>query len=530
MEERGVAGAGSALVVAPEQRAAEAAAAVLAEGGHAVAAMVCAAATIAVTYPHMCGLGGDGFWLVLEPGVPAWGIDAAGVAGTASTPGFYAERGWRRIPIRGPLAANTVAGAVSGWSLALQRSQGWDGVMPLSRLLEPAIRYARDASIAPGLLRSLQGVGPELIEQLGFREHFMPHGVPGAQTRLCQNALAETLTQLGRAGLEDFYEGDVARMLATELQQVGSPLSLVDLTNYKAQFCQPWTLEHRLGVLYNLPPPTQGVVSLAILGIVDRLAFGGRSLESADGVHAVVEATKQAFRLRDEGLRHGFTQHILTPERLNAAAGSILQNRAAPWGPGAGPGDTVWMGIIDRAGRAVSYIQSLYHEFGSGLALPGSGVLWQNRGSSFSLREGHHLSLVPGRKPWHTLNPAMALLKDGSCLVYGAMGGDGQGQTQAAIFIRSVLHGHSAQDAVAAPRWLLGRTWGQPTDTLKVEDRFSAAVIEQLRTRGHVLELLSPFDEAVGHAGLVRRDRDGILTGASDPRSDGAAIVVAPVR
>ncbi|HET7400248.1 MAG TPA: gamma-glutamyltransferase, partial [Usitatibacter sp.] len=172
-------------------------------------------------------------------------------------------------------------------------------------------------------------------------------------------------------------------------------------------------------------------------------------------------------------------------------------------------------------GRAVSFIQSLYHEYGSGVVLRHSGINWQNRGCSFSLDEGALNVLRPGRKPFHTLNPALALLDNGRTMVYGNMGGDGQPQTQSAVFTRTVVFGMNPQDAIAAPRWLLGRTWGQVSDTLKLESRVPPDVIEELRRRGHEVEVVGAYDEVVGHAGAIIRGADGLLEGGFDPRSDG---------
>lgn len=216
-------------------------------------------------------------------------------------------------------------------------------------------------------------------------------------------------------------------------------------------------------------------------------------------------------------------QALLAAEHLDSLAKRIDPQQAAPWGAGKGPGDTVWMGVMDSSGLAVSFIQSIYHEFGSGVVLPQSGVLWQNRGASFSLDADHLLALAPGKQPFHTLNPAAARLYDGRTLVYGSMGGDGQPQTQAALFVRHVVQGLPLQQAISAPRWLLGRTWGESSDALKLEGRFSAETLDYLRRRGHEVELLPDFSEAVGHAGAIVRHTNGMLEGAFDPRSNGSA-------
>jgi gamma-glutamyltranspeptidase/glutathione hydrolase len=214
-------------------------------------------------------------------------------------------------------------------------------------------------------------------------------------------------------------------------------------------------------------------------------------------------------------------ESLLSASRLDALAREIRLPAALPWGGESRTGDTVWMGAIDANGLAVSFIQSIYHEFGSGVVLPTTGINWQNRGASFSLNPRHLQALQPGKKPFHTLNPAAAKFNDGRSMVYGAMGGDGQPQTQAAVYSRAIWFNQPLQQAVSAPRWLLGRTWGQSSDTLKLESRFPAAVIEDLKRRGHDVELLGAFDETVGHAGAIIGYDNGVLEGAADPRSDG---------
>ena len=183
----------------------------------------------------------------------------------------------------------------------------------------------------------------------------------------------------------------------------------------------------------------------------------------------------------------------------------------------------MWLGAIDGRGRAVSFIQSIYWEFGSGLVLPETGITWQNRGTSFNLNAGAHNGLMPGRRPFHTIQPALARLADGRVMAYGTMGGEGQPQTQAMIFTRHVLYGQDPQAAVTAPRWLLGRTWGAETTNLRIENRFDPVVIQALEAAGHDVEVVGPFEEFMGHAGAVIHHPSGLIEGAADPRSDGAA-------
>jgi gamma-glutamyltranspeptidase/glutathione hydrolase len=518
------------IAVASHSLAAQSALAVLREGGNAIEAMVAAAATIAVVYPHMNGVGGDAFWLLAAPGAEPFAIDACGAAARGASPDFYRARRLEKIPQRGALAANTVAGTVGGWELALALSRArWGGKLPLARLLEDAIAYAEAGVPATASQETnTRAKRAELAGVPGFAARFMPGGdAPARGAMFVQTTLAATLRRLAEAGLADFYRGDLARSMAKDLAALGSPLALADLEGYAAREVKPLELAHSAGRLYNMTPPTQGAVSLAILGILDRIGAARLAPESADYVHAVVEATKAAFL----GLRDPYItdpahmkvepQSLLDPARLDALAAQVDMRRARPWGGESRPGGTIWMGVIDAAGRAASFIQSIYHEFGSGIVLPGTHVNWQNRGCSFSLDASSINVLAPGKKPFHTLNPALARLDDGRTMVYGTMGGDGQPQTQAAVFTRYAGFGQSLARAVSAPRWLLGRTWGSMSETLKLEARFPAALLDELRRRGHELEVLGEFDETMGHAGALVRHAEGALEGAADPRGDG---------
>ena len=242
-----------------------------------------------------------------------------------------------------------------------------------------------------------------------------------------------------------------------------------------------------------------------------------------------MEATKLAFGIRDRYVTDPDYMSVdpsglSSAAALDALAARINMDAAAPWGAAAAPGDTVWLGVIDENGVGVSFIQSIYYEFGSGIVLPESGITWQNRGCSFALNPSARNPLQPGRRPFHTLNPPLARLADGRLLVYGAMGGDGQPQFQSALFSRIAVLGWRVQAAIDAPRWLLGRAWGESSDTLKLEPRFPEATCDALRRLGHDLELVKPYDELAGHAGAIVRYPDGTLEAGSDPRSDGAAL------
>ena len=523
------------MAVAPHALAAQSATAVLRDGGNAVEAMISAAATIAVVYPHMNSIGGDGFWLISRPGSEPIGIEACGAAAMAASIAHYQALGHSQIPHRGALAANTVAGTVSGWDAAHQWSrEALNGRLPMDRLLADAIHYASHGiPVTDSQARCVAAKRDELRPVPGFADTFLKAGaadpLPLAGERFRQPRLAATLAQLAHAGLDDFYRGDLARDMARELQALGSPVALSDLERHHARRVRPLCLDHSLGRVYNMPPPTQGLVSLMIVGLLDRVLTPDMDPLGAPYVHACVEATKLAFAVRDAHITDPDhmaidPQTLLAPAHLDQLAATISMDRAAPWGQGLGPADTVWLGAIDGDGVAVSFIQSIYHEFGSGIVLPTSGVNWQNRGCGFSLDARSRNPLMPGRRPFHTLNPALARFQDGRVMVYGNMGGDGQPQSQSAVFTRTAQFGWNPQTAIDAPRWLLGRTWGQASDSLKLEARFPAETVAQLRAMGHVTDVLQAYDETMGHAGAIVRHADGCLEGGHDPRSDGAAI------
>jgi oxamate amidohydrolase len=515
------------IVAAPHAAAVEAGRAMLAEGGNAIEAMVAMAAAIAVAYPHMNQIGGDGFWLIREPSGRVRAVMAAGVAGARARPELYQEAGLDHIPSRGPLAALTVPGAVAGWSLALEAARAGGGRLPLAEMLGPAIRYAREG-FAISRTHAACTAFAGLHRAPGFAETFLVDGKPPAPgTRLQQGALAATLEQLVHAGLDDFYRGDVGREIAGELERIGSPVTRADLERCRATLAEPLSVELRTGTIYNTPPPTQGLASLIILALFDRLRV--REPESFDHIHGLVESTKQAFRLRDRYLTDPRwlphpPQPYLEPAFLDAQAAAIDRQRASRWSPAGGGGDTVWLGAADASGLVVSYIQSLYWEFGSGCVLRNTGVLMQNRGVSFSLKPGALNRLEPGRLPPHTLNPALAVLRDGRIMAYGTMGGDAQPQIQAALFTRHVGYQVPLARALDQPRCVLGQTWGSPHASLQVESRFDEGVIERLRAAGHEVEVLAqPYADSTSHAGAVLLHPNGTFEGAHDPRADGGA-------
>jgi gamma-glutamyltranspeptidase len=517
------------MVTAPHALAAQSGARVLDEGGNAIEAALATAATLTVVYPHMTGLGGDSFWLIAEPGRTPLTIEGAGRAGAGVSVSVYRDRGLSEVPWRGVLAANTVAGAVSAWAAAWEISRQWGGRLPLARLFAEAMALAEQGSIVTDSHADALSRFHAALEPVpGFSAlHFTDGAPPAAGATFCQPALARTLSTLARDGLASFYSGALARQIAAELAAAGTLLNAVDLAGQHAAIGRPLRLALPVADLFNCGPPSQGLASLLILGIFSRLGIA--QSDTFAHVHGIVESTKLAFAIRDREIGHreddgSDLERYLRSSELERMAAHIDPLRAAPWQFGTGEGDTAWFGVIDRAGRAVSTIQSLYFEFGSGVGLPESGFVWQNRGCAFQLTGDGPNVLAPRRKPFHTLNPAFARFPDGRTMVYGAMGGDGQPQTQAAVFTRYAFYGQDLQDAISAPRWLLGRTWGESRPALRLENRFPAELLAELEAAGHPVERVAAFDQAMGHAGAIVYSNAQGFQGASDPRSDGAAI------
>ena len=517
------------MVTAPHHAASTAGAEVLAAGGNAIEAMIAMAATIAVVYPHMTGIGGDAFFLIGEPGRPPRVIDACGAAGSLATMARYAAKGHDTTPTRGVDAAITVPGAVSGWRLATEAAEALDGRMPRGELLADAIRHAREGIVVTrSHARMLATHLGDLRTVPGFADGFLVDGkAPEAGARFVQARLADTLDQLARAGFDDFYRGDVAAELSIDLEEAQAPVTRADLAAHEARLRDPLTLRLDDATLFNTPPPTQGLASLIILGLFDRLKV--KRGEGFDHLHGLIEAAKRAGPIRDAHVTDpafgGDVTQFLEPAWLDAQAATIDRKRASVRPSRGGPGDTIWMGAIDASGLAVSFIQSLFWEFGSGLVSRRTGILWQNRGASFSLDPKAVNPLMPGRKPFHTLNPAFARFDDGRAMVYGSMGGEAQPEFQAAVFTRIVRFGMDPGEAIAAPRWRAGRTWGAGASGVTLENRFDPDVVAALERAGHtVLVIDEGYSDSMGHAGVVIRTAAGRVSGASDPRSDGAAL------
>jgi len=511
---------------APHYKAAQAGQDILDAGGTASEAMVAAAAMISVQYPHMNSIGGDGFWIISKVGEPPIAIDACGAAALNIDVDSYRNKA-DELPDSGGHASLTMAGTISGWQQALQLNGGNN---TLRTLLKPAINAAdQGVEVTQSLVDASEKTFPRLKDFPPFASVYLNQGQTLKLGDTVTNpTLANTFKHLAEVGLDDFYRGQLAEKMAADLAEVGSPLTLQDFHQHQAVVSTPLTVAISKGKLFNLDAPTQGLASLLILAIYDKLV--DQATTQAEHIHLLVEASKQAFIIRDQQITDPAyltspLQQWLADDVIEQCANNISMTQALPWPHVAKPGDTVWMGACDQYGTMVSFIQSVYWEFGSGVVLPSTGITWNIRGKSFTLDATHHNVLAAGKKPFHTLNPAYAELNDGRRFVYGTMGGEGQPQTQACLFSRHLYQGMSLTAAVAKPRWLLGRTWGDTTNNLRVENQLYKQYGATLKALGHDITVVADNNELMGHAGAIMLDEHGKTQATSDPRSDGQSLL-----
>lgn len=514
------------MVTSPHTIASEAGLKVLQEGGNAMEAVITMGAVIAVTYPHFCGLGGDAIWIVAD----REGRRTAfmGIGQAAMKPPSYTSG---TIPTRGAGSMVTTACAVDTWRHAFEYSQAhWNGRKSFDSLLGPAIGYAEHGyAISDSQFFWHDFRQDELIDWPGFVNVFQPGGRrPKQGENFIQAQLADSLKLIAKHGARDFYEGELAARLAKGLADVGSPLTALDLKNTVTRQLDPVSIEYRGLELLAPPPPTQGVSTLGIMGVLGQIDLGSVPEGSADYYHYCVEAVKQAFldrdRIADPGYVEQAVQTWLARETFVRKARQIDPARAMPWPHVFRTGDTVYLGATDDQGHSVSTLQSTYFDWGSGVVVGDTGVLWQNRGAGFSLDPNSPNVLEPGKRPFYTLNPGMALKNGKPHILYGTQGADGQPQTLSVVLTRLIDYELDPMEALARPRFLLGRTFSDSRDTLKLESHAGEDVHADLLRRGHEVSTIPVNSPLAGQAGVIVIADDGRISGGHDPRSDGKAL------
>jgi len=489
-------------------------------GGNAVDAALAAAVTLAVVYPHMCGVGGDLFALVQALNGQTIALNASGAAPSAID--VEAIRATHdAMPEYGPLSI-TVPGAVSGWAALAEL--GAD--LPFERAFQPAIAHARDgAAVGSSLASSLAWEPERLFADPGIREIFARDGSPLAQgDTFVQPALAATLEAIAQEGPSALNGGEVGARLVTGLRAVGSPMALEDLASHRPELDSPLAARYRDLHVSVVPPNSQGFALLEMLLAVERLEIDPDPLGADAALLAEVFAAASADRDR----------HNADPRYARVPVGTLLdeghiaalceQVRAGP--PVAArstPGDTIALAAADGDSRAVSLIQSLSSGFGSGILEPSTGIICHNRGSAFSLDPGSPNVLAGGKRPAHTLMPVLVHRDERLVAATGSMGGGGQPQINFQDLVRGFDLGMDPEAAVSAPRWLMGGMDLHPGRSVELEPGVPTWVGEAFERSGFALTLLGEWDDGVGHAQLIRVAEDGTLIAATDPRADGEA-------
>ena len=507
-------------------------------------------AVLAVVMPNGCGIGGDAFWLIWDEATgQQTALNGSGRAPAAADAGSWRKAGRAALPLRGPMTITT-PGAVRSWGEAHRRH----GRLSRDAVLAPAIELAAGGFPAwDGYIDAVEATAAvcSVCEDLpdrgaGWASVHRPAGRPwrpGEIVRL--PALARTLERLASAGFDDLYDGDLADLQAAGLKAAGSPITTADLRAQGATWETPISIDYRGTRVTTHPPNSSGLVALQILEMLERFeapaasAFGPLGVTDAGWIHLGLEASKLAMADRDAFLADPAAvdvpvEWLLSAERIGELAARIDPRRATPRRPGTNPpgGGTIYLAVVDGEGNAVSLIESNYMGFGSGVLDPVTGIHYHDRGSYFSLREGHPNELAPGRRPLHTLLPGM-LFRDGRpWVVAGSMGGDAQPQIHAQVVSALVDGGVDIATAVGAPRWFVEpEEHFAPPIEVRLEPRFRAGIAEELAALGHPITLVDPFDGLLGHCHAIEfvaggpAALDGSLAAAADPRSAGLPAV-----
>lgn len=513
------------MVVAPHYLAAEAGLELLKAGGNAVDAAIAANAMLQVVYPFVCGLGGDIFMIIYDAkSGKLYGLNGSGRSAQAATIERYREMGHTTMPVTG-IHTVTVPGCVSGWNEAEQRF----GRLGLAQVLAPAISYAEEGfAIGPDLHAALTRMSIRTEIHRSWHRHFLPDGsVPSVGAIARYPTLAQTLRTIIKEGADTFYRGTIAEHIASFFAREGGLITREDLAAHQSEWVTPLGVPFADLNIYELPPNTQGVTALQMLGILDKLPLGASPL-APETVHMGVETKKLAFADRNAYLTDPAHMHVnpaalIEPDYLALRRSLIDPLRAQPSvAPGSFTGDTIYLCTADGEGNVVSLIQSNYMGFGSGVVVDDTGIVLQNRGAYFSLDATSANALAPAKRTLHTLIPSMALRNGRPAIVFGTMGGDGQPEIHLQVYTAAVRFGLGIQEAIELPRWIHGIASGE--ESTHVESRFPLTTLEVLRQQGHVIYEQDGWSSGMGYAqGIVFDPSNGVMQGGADPRAESLA-------
>ncbi|HEV2678576.1 MAG TPA: gamma-glutamyltransferase family protein [Aliidongia sp.] len=517
------------VVSTSQPLAAQAGLRMLWKGGNAVDAAIAAAATLMIVEPVSNGLGSDCF-AILWDGKELIGLNSSGVAPAAWSPEYFARKygvdgnGLAQRPIRG-WDAVTVPGAVAGWAALHDRF----GKLPFADLLEPAIEIAeRGHSIAPIVAYKWAAAIPALEDQPGYAEAFMPNGrAPRPGEKFTFKAAARTLRLLAKHGASTYYEGEIAEQIAAFSVACGGSMTLDDLRNYRPEWVTPISKRYRGYDVHEIPPNGQGIAALIALGILDQFDLAGMAVDQVDSQHLQIEAMKLAFADIYRYVSDPRSMEVTPAEMLDdgyLAERAKLIDMGKARDPGFGmpkSGGTIYLSAADESGMMISFIQSNYMGFGSGIVVPGAGISLQNRGVGFSMDPRSPNVVGGGKRPFHTIIPAF-LTKDGAPVMsFGVMGGDMQPQGHMQTVVRMLDYQQNPQAACDAPRWKVNRDF-----TLDIESTMRRDTVEGLEARGHRLKSIDDPYMDFGSGQFIWRlsdDPDHGYVAASDSRRDGHA-------
>lgn len=488
----------------------------LRRGGNAVDAALSAAITLTVVEPTGNGLGSDAFAIVWD-GTKVRGLNASGRSARALDPAQYLggmpNRGWPTV---------TVPGAVSAW-VALSEAYG---SLPFSELFDAAVSYAEDGfMVTPSIAHRWSTEAAELSGFEGFAHYFLPDGRPPAVGEVFRIPdLARSLRSVAESHGETFYRGPLADAIVADARKHGGVLAHEDLASHAAEWVDTVALDFRGARVHEIPPNGQGLATLLMLGLYSRHEAAGAPLNSADSIHLQIECMKlalaDAYRyVTDPDHMTVRSEQLLDSAYLEDRVKQVDMKRAQDPGYGTPPpGGTVYLCAADSEGKMVSFIQSNYQGFGSGVVVPGTGISLQNRGTGFSLDPEHPNYIRGGKRPFHTIIPGLTTVGGAADMVFGVMGGPIQAQGHAQVVIRTYVHGQDPQQIVDAPRWRLVGGFD-----VAIEPGLSQETLEELKRRGHRLIARTPADAfAFGGSQIIRRFGDGYIAG-SDRRKDGQA-------
>ena len=506
------------VVSTSQPLAAQAGIRMLLKGGNAVDAVLATAITLTIVEPTSNGIGSDAF-CILWDGKKLHGLNASG----RSSAGWNLERfkSQHAMPQRG-WESVTVPGAVRAW---VDLSDKF-GKLPFTDLFEPAIKYAAEGyMVSPTIARLWAGQVAELQSQPGFADAFMPRGrAPGPGEKFSFPAQAKTLQRIAETRGEAFYRGELAEKIAAFAKQHGAAITLDDLASHENKWVDPIGIDYRGYTLHEIPPNGQGIGALLALGILENFDVSSMAVDSADTLHLQMEAMKLGFADIYEYVSDPATMRVKPSEMLDKAylkerskLIDLKKARSPSFGK-PGKGGTVYLTAADESGMMVSYIQSNFSGFGSGVVVPGTGISLQNRGSGFSLRPDHANVVAPRKRPFHTIIPAFVTKNGQPLMSFGVMGGSMQAQGHTQVMVRMVDYKQNPQAASDAPRWRI-----DTNQRVGIEHGVSADVIDALRARGHQMAQADRWSTDFGRAQLIYKMDDGYC-GASERRTDGQAV------